>query len=666
MFIFARLHRTKNAMKRALKVVGYILLSLILLFVIGLAYIYISANNQSKANLSQLGGEAKTISIDGFSFRDLNKNGTLDAYEDKRQPLEARVADLLSQMTLEEKAGTMFINILKTSSDGELAETPEIGNLFSFALPANSALIVGKRMNYFNLLQTPHTRALATWQNNIQKVAERTRLGIPITLATDPRNHFVLNEFASLLAGDFSMWPEPLGFAAIGDSVMMQKFGDIARQEYCAVGIRLALHPMADLATEPRWPRINGTFGEDAKLASKLVYAYIKGFQGDSLSSTSVACMTKHFSGGGPQKEGLDPHFQFQKGQVYPGNNFKYHLIPFEAAFAAKTAQIMPYYGVPMGQTSEDVGFAFNKDIIKGLLREKYHFEGVVCSDWGLITDVENLMISFPAKAHGVMHLSEEERMLKIINAGVDQFGGESLPEMLVKLVKDGKVSEDRINLSVRRILRDKFRLGLFENPYVDVDKAVKIVGNKDFVEAGLDAQHRSLVLLKNGEVRNAKALPLKSDLKIYTQGIDKKVASQYATVVDSPKEADFAIIRLDAPFEPRKGYVESLFHHGDLDFKGEQKKKILDLLEKKPTIVSIYLERPAVIPEIAEKSAGLIANFGTSDTALLDVIFGKFKPSGKLPIELPSSMEAVRNQMEDVPYDSKDPLYHFGFGLSY
>ena len=653
-------------MKRALKILGYIVLSLVAVIIVGVAYLFISANNKSKANLSQLGEVAKTIAIDGFSFRDLNKNGRLDVYEDQRQPLESRISDLLSQMTLEEKAGTMFINILKTSSNGKLAETPEIGNLFSFALPANSELIVGKKMNHFNLLQTPHTRELATWQNNIQKVAERTRLGIPITLATDPRNHFTSNEFASLLAGDFSMWPEPLGFAAIGDSVIVQKFSDIARQEYCAVGIRLALHPMADLATEPRWPRINGTFGEDAKLASKLVYAYIKGFQGDSLGATSVACMTKHFSGGGPQKEGLDPHFQFQKGQVYPGNNFKYHLIPFEAAFKAKTAQIMPYYGVPMGQTSEDVGFAFNKDIITGLLRDKYHFEGVVCSDWGLITDVENFMLSFPAKAHGVMHLTPEERMLKIINAGVDQFGGESLPEMLVNLVKAGKISEARINLSVRRILKDKFRLGLFDNPYVDVDKAVQIVGNNDFVKAGLDAQHQSLVLLKNGEIKNTKALPLQSTMKIYTQGIDKKVAAQYATVVDSPEEADIAIIRLDAPFEPRKGYVESLFHHGDLDFKGEQKKKILDLLEKVPTIISIYLDRPAVIPEIAEKSMGLIANFGTSDVALLDVIFGKYKPLGKLPIELPSSMEAVRNQKEDVPYDSKAPLYPFGFGLRY
>ncbi len=651
-------------MKRFLKIAGYTLLALLAIVILGIGYVFVSANISSSKYLEQLGSEASTIIVNGVYFRDLNKNGRLDVYEDKRKPVNVRVADLVKQMTLEEKAGTLFFNIIKTSSDGVLAESPEFGNMFSFVLPANSESIIGKKMNHFNLLQTPHTAQLATWYNNVQKIAERTRLGIPITIGTDPRNHFTQNELASLTAGDFSLWPEPLGFAAIGDSVLMKQFGDIARQEYRAVGITLALHPMADLATEPRWPRINGTFGEDAKLASKLVYAYIKGFQGDSLTNSSVICMTKHFSGGGPQKEGLDPHFQFQKGQVYPGNNFKYHLIPFEAAFAAGTAQIMPYYGVPMDQTSENVGFSFNKDIITGLLRDKYHFDGVVCTDWGLITDVKNIMIDFPAKAHGVMNLSQEDRMLKIINAGVDQFGGESLPEMLVKLVKDGKISEDRINVSVARILRDKFKIGLFDNPYVDVEQATHVVGKPEFVKQGLDAQRRSLVLLKNG--KKEKVLPLKSSVKIYVEGMDKKVAANYATIVNKPEEADFAIIRIATPFQPRKGFVESLFHHGDLDFKGEQRKKIINLIEKVPTIVDIYLDRPAVIPEIAEKSVGLIANFGATDVALLDVLFGKYNPEGKLPIELPSSMEAVRKQKEDVPYDSANPLFPFGFGLTY
>ena len=656
----------KKYLKLLFKIIGYTVLGLLLIVILGLSYLFISSKNRSKENLSKLGTEAKVINEHGYAFRDLNKNAKLDIYEDSRQPIESRVSDLLGQMTLEEKAGTMFFGIINVGSTGELSETPSLSSPLSFLALPNSELLVAKKMNHFNLLQTPSTRALASWQNNLQKAAERSRLGIPVTIGSDPKSHFTTNEFVSSMAGDFSQWPEPLGFAAIGDTALMQKFSDIVRQEYRAAGIHLALHPMADLATEPRWPRINGTFGEDANMAAKMVYAYIKGFQGDSLSSTSVACMTKHFSGGGPQKEGLDPHFQFQKGQVYPGKNFNYHLIPFDAAFAAGTAQIMPYYGVPMDQTSENVGFAFNKEIITDLLRQKYHFDGVVCTDWGVISDTKILWMDLPARAHGVLQLPPEERMLKSINAGIDQFGGETIPEMLVKLVKDGKVTEERINQSVRRILRDKFRLGLFENPYVDIDKAAAFVGNKEFRALGLDAQRKSLVLLKNGMINNKKALPLQSGLKIYVRDIDKKIAGEYATVVDNPKDADFAIIRLSTPFQPMPGLIEGLFHHGDLDFKGKEKQEILDLLNKVPTIVNFYLERPAVIPEIAEKSAGLVGNFGASDRALLDVIFGKGKPEGRLPFELPSSMEAVRNQYEDVPYDSKDPLFKFGFGLSY
>jgi beta-glucosidase len=206
----------------------------------------------------------------------------------------------------------------------------------------------------------------------------------------------------------------------------------------------------------------------------------------------------------------------------------------------------------------------------------------------------------------------------------------------------------------------------LFDHPYLDENQALSIVGRADFKAMGLEAQRKSLVLLKNGDVKDGKALPLEKGLKIFVKGFDKKVVGQYATVVDRPEDADFAIIRLDAPFQPRPGFVEGLFHHGDLDFKEPKKTEILDLLKKTPTIVSIYLDRPAVIPEIAEKSAALIANFGATDAAILDVVFGKAHPTGKLPIELPSSMDAVRKQKEDVPYDSEAPLFPFGFGLRY
>ncbi len=357
----------------------------------------------------------------GFGFRDLNKNGKLDVYEDPRQPIDARVNDLLKQMTLEEKAGLLFINGAVINEDSSIEDKPDSPGFAQAAVTQ----MTHRHMNHFNLWQIPGAQIVASWYNKLQRFAEQTRLGIPVTIASDPRNHFTRNIF-SMAAMDFSQWCETLGFAAIDDIELVRRFADIVRKEYLAVGIRISLHPQIDLATEPRWPRISGTFGEDAQLTARLVQAYIEGFQGETLGSHSVACMTKHFPGGGPQNEGLDPHFEFQKGQIYPGNNFDYHLIPFEAAFAAKTAAIMPYYGVPTDQTDENVAMSFNKAIITNLLREKYQYDGVVCTDWGLITDSHMPETIWPARAWGVEHLSEVERVEKALNAGVDQFGGES------------------------------------------------------------------------------------------------------------------------------------------------------------------------------------------------------------------------------------------------
>ena len=530
-----------------------------------------------------------------------------------------------------------------------------------------SGLVVARHINHFNLYGVVEPRRLAEWYNRLQKLAEGTRLGIPVTISSDPRHSFSDNLAASISAGSFSLWPEPIGLAATRDLALVREFGDIARQEYLAVGIRVALHPMADLATEPRWSRIFGTFGEDADLAFQMVSAYIKGFQGESLGPASVACMTKHFPGGGPQKDGEDPHFSYGREQVYPGNNFDYHLLPFKAALEAGTAQIMPYYGMPVGLPWEEVGFGFNKDIITGLLRKKLGFDGVVCTDWRLLSPVIiDGQEVVEAKCWGVEDLDLEQRVEKAINAGVDQFGGEACPEVIVQLVESGRITEERIDESIRRLLRDKFRLGLFDNPYVDPDSAERIVGKRDFRKAGKLAQRKAIVLLKNTAHDKGPVLPLRNNSRIYVENIKPETAGEYGQVVERPEDADWAIVRLKAPFEPREGYLERNFRAGDLDFKGEEKRRILDMLERIPTIVVIYLDRPAVIPEIAEKSAGLLAEFGASDSAVLDVIFGRFNPSGKLPFELPSSMEAVRNQKEDLPYDSENPVFPFGHGLTY
>ena len=577
-------------------------------------------------------------------------------YLDPTRSIDERVDDLLARMTLEEKAGLMFHSMVMVSADGEF--NPDVG---AFGL-ASIREMTDKHMSHFNLVGTADAKSIAAWVNQLQKLAASKRLGIPVTLSSDPRHSFAENPDVHMATAAFSQWPESPGLAAIGDETLVQEFADIARQEYLAVGLRSALHPMADLATEPRWARVNGTFGEDNQLAAKLTAAYIRGFQGPQLGAESVACMTKHFPGGGPQLDGEDPHFAYGREQVYPGGHFDYHLLPFEAAFEAGSAMIMPYYGMPMGTEHEEVGFAFNKGIITGMLREKYRFDGVVCTDWGPLTDAEVMGSIFPARAWGVEHLSVPERMMKAIDAGIDQFGGEACPEVLVELLRSGRVSEERIDCSVRRLLRDKFRLGLFENRTVDEAAAANIAGKPAFRAAGDLAQRKSIVLLKNDG-----RLPLRGRSKLYIENVKPEVAAQYGEVVAEPSAADVAVLRLQTPFEPRNDiFLESFFHAGDLDFKEPEKSRILAITQQVPTIVDIYLDRAAIIPEITAACAGLVANFGASDAAVLDIIFGRFKPSATLPFELPSSMAAVRAQHPDAPHDSEDPLFPYGFGLQY
>jgi beta-glucosidase len=568
----------------------------------------------------------------------------MSIYKDPNRPVEERVEDLVAQMTLEEKAGLMFHAPIFMNPDGTLPDGAE-------------ERVTGRHLNHFNIYLAPEPRQHAEWHNRMQELAKSTRLGIPVTISSDPRHGFSENAAAAWSARSFSQWPEPIGFGALRDEEAVREFGDIARREYRAVGIHVALHPMADLATEPRWARIGHTFGEDAELAARLVAAYIRGFQGDELGPRSVACMTKHFPGGGPQLDGEDPHFPYGKDQVYPGGMFEHHLLAFEAAFAAGTAQIMPYYGRPVGTELEAVGFGYNRDVVTGLLRKRYGFDGIVCTDWGLVSDIPMPDGSvFEAKCWGVEELSTEDRLVKIVEAGCDQLGGEELPELLVELVHAGRIAEARVEESARRIVRDKFRLGLFDDPYVDPDGAERTCGSPQFRAAGDRAQRRSVVVVTNDGV-----LPLRREQRLYVDGLTCEGA------VERPEGADVAVVRRVAPFEPRtNGMIETLFHAGDLDFKEPELGALLELAHRIPTVLVLDLERPAVIPELVAACAAVVAVFGASDGAVLDVLFGRAQPEGRLPFELPSSMAAVREQLPDVPCDSRDPLFAFGHGLRY
>ncbi|KAI1335381.1 glycoside hydrolase superfamily [Xylariaceae sp. FL0016] len=433
-----------------------------------------------------------------------------------------------------------------------------------------------------------------------------------------------------------------------------------------AIGIRAALHPQVDLSTEPRWPRIDGTFGEDAELTAELLAAYIGGFQGDTFCAASVTTVTKHFPGGGPLEGGEDSHFAYGKNQTYPGNNMEYFLIPFKAAIAVGARQMMPYYSRPIGTQWDPVGFSFNRQIVTDLLRTELGFDGIVLTDWGLITDANILGQDMPARAWGVESLSEVERAARILEAGCDQFGGEQRPELVVQLVNEGTVSEDRLDISVRKLLREKFLLGLFDNPFVDVDAADGIVGNDDFARLGNETQRRAYTLLTNEE----NILPLKSiatDTKIYIEGLNASYVEERGfSVVETPEEADYAFLRLEAPYEPRPGGFESMFHFGSLEFSAEEKERQAAIYSQVPTIVDMMLDRPAAVPEVAENAAAMLASFGASTDAFLDVVLGVSAPEGKLPYDLPRSNDAVEANMEDVPFDTQDPVFKFGHGLRY
>ena len=630
----------------------------------------------------ELGRRSVTlITVDGLQFKDLNKNGRLDEYEDWRRTPAERAKDLVGQMTLEEKAGAMMHGSARSTGPPGV---PGAGSEYDFE--AAKKMIEVRKINSFITRLSARPEKFAGQNNKLQAIAESGRLGIPATISTDPLNHFQNTAGASAVGNGFSQWPETLGFAAIGDAEVVRRFADIARQEYRAVGIFEALSPQADLSTEPRWSRINGTFGEDAELSKKLVGAYVEGFQngGNGLNSGSVITIVKHWVGYGAQKKGFDSHNAYGKYAIFPGNNFDYHILPFLEAFAKHASGVMPTYSILQdvklnGQPLEPVGGGFNRQLLTGLLRGKYGFDGVILSDWGITSDCnDTCQDGMPAGQRpnfsnvgmpwGVEKLSREQRFIKGIDAGLDQFGGAEDPQFIVDAVKGGKLTEGRLNESVYRILLQKFQQGLFENAYVDPTRAETTVRSELFQKEADEAQRRSTVLLENKK----NTLPMSAQgTKVYLYNVDRKIAEERGfTVVDRPEQASVAIMRVSAPFQTlHPGYTfGSRQHEGNLGFVdgAADYEAIKKVSAKIPTIVTVYLDRPAILTNLQDKVAGLLGNFGISDAGLLDVLTGKAKPQGKLPFELPSSEEDVDHQAEDVPHDTKHPLYRFGFGLTY
>jgi beta-glucosidase len=643
----------------------------------------------------------KTLKANGLEFKDLNKNDKLDKYEDWRLPQESRIKDLISQMTLEEKIGFMIISTTRMAGDNVFqanAPRTEItsgfneedliqpNNMFTrkpLAVPMMSSAgttkgVMNFNLRHFILRANTSAKTIADWSNNLQALCETSRLGIPAIVASNPRNHVTVDASVGLSVGTtiFSKWPGELGMAAMRDLKLTHEFAEIAAKEWASVGLRKGYMYMADLSTEPRWQRTEGTFGEDADLASSMIREIVLGFQGTKLNKNSVAMTTKHFPGGGPQEGGQDSHFDWGKYAHYPGGMFDYHVKPFKAAIDAGTSSIMPYYSAPKDKSMEAVGFSYNKAIIQDLLRKKLGFKGIINSDTGPID-----MMPW-----GVESLSITERYKKALDAGVDIFSGGADPALLLETVKKGMVSEARIDESIAKLLKEKFDLGLFENPYVDVENAVKTVGNAEFQKKADLALRKSIVLLRNDE----KLLPIskKSDgrpTKVYfetykessgrgqSQGISinvnkPKIQNPNIEFVSTKEEADVVLLWLI----PSAG---GLFSSGGQAIELSLSKNKIDvahvkeILNVKPTILAINFTNPWVIDEIdSGKAKTILATFGTTQEALLEIVSGAFNPTGKMPFTIPISEKAVRENKSDVPgyLEPNYALFKFGDGLNY
>lgn len=688
------------------------------------------------------------LTIGKYHFKDLNRNGKLDKYEDWRLPIEERAKDLAAKMTVEQIAGLMLYSIHQALPSHETGFASGTYNGLPFsksgAAPSDISdqqkqFLKNDNLRHILITTVANPGVAAAWNNNVQAYAESLGLGIPVNNSSDPRHVTQSNaEFNAGAGGAISQWPDGLGLAATFDPALVQQFGSIAAQEYRALGITTALSPQVDLATEPRWYRLISTFGESPALSTDMARAYIDGFQTstgrqeikDGWGWTSVNAMVKHWPGGGPEEGGRDGHFAYGKFAVYPGKNFGAHIAPFTNGalnLGGKTkavAAVMPYYTISYGidPSGNNVGNGYSKYMITDLLRKQYHYDGVVCTDWIITANEGPAPDVFMGKPWGAETRTVEERHYQVLMAGVDQFGGNNDAKPVIAAYQMGvkehgeAFMKNRFQQSAVRLLRNIFRVGLFENPYLDTAQSKSIVGNPDFMKAGFEAQLKSVVMLKN----HANALPVAKEKTVYIPKIyypmmknwwgiatlphfdypvELSTIRKYYNVTDDPAKADFAITFVSSPVsadngysaDDRKaggnGYVPVSLQYGTYKAVDAREQSIaagdpvvapavtnrsyrnktvtasniMDLqtildtrsvMNGKPVIVVVNVGKPMVFGEFEQQVDGILVHFGVSTSALMEIISGKTAPSGLLPLQMPKDMSTVERQNEDVPFD--------------
>jgi beta-glucosidase len=632
----------------------------------GLITVVSAGNAAASSRQPDLGSRSTAVvTQNGYRFRDLDGSGDLTPYEDWRLSPAKRVEDLLGRMSLEDKAGLMVHSELPTANG-------------TYNIAALTPLVQDKHIRAFITRLSAEPKIMAEQNNALQALAEQQPLGIPVSISSDPRNGFSVTAGQTVAGAGTTAFPDFIGMAATGSTHLTKQFGDITREEYRAVGIHTGLSPQADIATEPRWTRINGTFGSDSAQAKRLVQAMITGMQGSpsGLTRDGVAAVVKHWAGYGAQENGYDSHYYYGRYATFPGNNFKEHLVPYEGAFRANVAGVMPTYSilkdlVYKGHPVEQVGAGFNEWLLQDLLRGTYGFDGVILSDWGITGDcpqacLDNRPPSFfigpwgVGMPWGVENLTVQQRYALTITAGVDQIGGADQPANIVTAVNNGGLTAKRIDEASRRILLEKFKMGLFENPYVDPQRAAAIVGNEKYQAVGDRAQAESLTLLTN----NRNLLPV-SDRRVktvYLSGVSAEAATVRGLVVTTdPGAADLAVVRLS---DPRGGadLTDLNFTGSEADYTALQ----AAVNAGTPVVAVPKLDRPLVLTNVVDRATAVLANYGVSDEVLLETLFGERSPRGNLPFELPRSMDQVERQLEDVPDDIPNPLFPPGYGKRY
>lgn len=566
-----------------------------------------------------------------------------------------RITETVRAMTLDQKIGAMLVARVVVGERGTLWEGRKNESTFGF-LPTTE-IVETRGIRTLTVMNAPHVDDLAAWTDRVRSVAAGVTNAAPFMIASDPRHGLSKNSSVAQSGGGFTVLPEALGLAATGDIDLVREAFALMARELRAVGIDIVLGPVADLATEPRWSRVLGTFGEDPEWVAALTSAAIAGLQ-NGPAHERVLATVKHFPGGGPQPDGIDAHFAEGKHTAYPGGHFLTHLEPFVAAIAAGAAQVMPAYAAPLLPDFEPVGFAFQKSVITDLLRTKIGFNGVVMTDFNVVTgmNVPGMGLKLPARAWGLEDLSAPERVARLMEAGVDQFGGEDDGEPLRRAVHEGLVTEQRIDESVARILAAR---APFEKP-TDVLTSLDVIGERDAVVLARRAQQASIVAV-SGEPLHVGP----HDRIYFPGGLDSAVPGDLTTV-DTPEKATISLIRISAPYEPREGLLESAFHQGSLEFDETVLEEFSSLAESTRLVVDVFCERAAVVGPIVEIAHAVTVTFGVPDEIWVAAVLGRASTTGVLPFDLPASDDAIARSRTDTPFDTEQPVARAGHGLQW